>query len=431
MEGAEEPKIKEVNCLAVISDLHLGEEESVLNTTWIPQESFDEINEKYYESKLVRKGKKCGLKEIHQKNLEKLYKKLKDQGAVDELIILGDFMDLCLASLLTALEDAEHFFLKLAEYAPNVKKIILIPGNHDHHLWFQVFDRYVLSDNFRYNVNLPGPAEYAKWLVDPGNIPLNVDFTKTFLSDLIPKEEDPESKGYKPKITLEVAYPHLWRKIKTKDGYVPYYFTHGHYLKDIFTNPVSSLFPANKLEELEVFNMLWFEAVWYHLGQAGSLSTFAKNIYEKRFDKDVEKELEKILDNLLNLKIPGAPVAWMLKALFWCKSKREFLREVFRSGLRGKKTVDIREHEVADYIKKYLHRFFPNHPRPFYFIFGHTHATTGKQDGTTEGLKVRIDGVDYPVENTGGWLLESKKDGNTGFLFIDANGPGWVPVDVT
>ena len=89
----------------VLSDLHLGREMSYLYTK----------DERFKKNSLALQGL------------------LSELGPQDEVILLGDFLELAIGSLDEVYQDAREFFSLLAETGP-YERIVFIPGNHDHHL---------------------------------------------------------------------------------------------------------------------------------------------------------------------------------------------------------------------------------------------------------------------------------------------------------
>ena len=93
-----------VQSVIVMSDVHLGIPESYLHCR----------NESY------------------AANCKVFLKLLKKSGPRDELILNGDFLDLVLGGHDNIYIDAREFFKLLSQAGP-YKRIVYIPGNHDHH----------------------------------------------------------------------------------------------------------------------------------------------------------------------------------------------------------------------------------------------------------------------------------------------------------
>jgi predicted phosphodiesterase len=123
------------------------------------------------------------------------------EGA-DEVVLLGDAVELRDAPLATAVEAARPFFAELCEVLEDAR-LIVVPGNHDHHLldgWFE-----------RRRLDAPAPLG---------------------LEQRIPLEDGPlaELVGERSNPRVELAYPGIWLRPGV-------YATHGHYLDRHLTVP--------------------------------------------------------------------------------------------------------------------------------------------------------------------------------------------------
>jgi len=87
----------------VVSDLHLGEE--------VGEATF-----------------------AGQTKIEAFAQELEALGEIEELILLGDILELALAPLSQVTEQMAALFQRIYEIP---KKIVYVPGNHDHHIWSQ------------------------------------------------------------------------------------------------------------------------------------------------------------------------------------------------------------------------------------------------------------------------------------------------------
>jgi UDP-2,3-diacylglucosamine pyrophosphatase LpxH len=87
--------------IVVLSDCHFGEEKAMLN---------------------------------HEHVVEQLLGELQGLGEIDKLVLLGDVWDLWRTDLASAIEEGAVFFQAVAGWK-GPREIILVPGNHDNHLW--------------------------------------------------------------------------------------------------------------------------------------------------------------------------------------------------------------------------------------------------------------------------------------------------------
>ncbi len=374
--------MKTITKAAVISDLHLGEEESFLHALGDAQPKANY-------------------------NLESIQAVLASEGLLDELILLGDFLDLSVAPFHDAVLVAKHF-LRKALKGTQVGEIYFIPGNHDHHLWVEVVEQVEVVEKIADGGFPVGQPAYIDRFVDER-------LSDTYISGLFP--EDVESPP------LIVKYPHHLRVC----GQTHYLFFHGHFLEEAFT-PLNVILKPGRLAELEAFNTLWLEALWYYAGQAGPLSERVERLYDE-FRAGRTEELDRLLGRAVPVLLerfgnpwwaPPALVKWLLKRLLGRFQPRR------RAGLAGRELDGHQRDRIADYIDSYvLERYTPELgftkpiPRPFTFVYGHTHRPH-------RGHSVMVKGEDYPLINTGGWLRSDAPDGSTtGILIIEAAGPRW------
>lgn len=374
---------------AVISDLHLGEEESFLHAG---------------STKTVQANQ----------NLDTLRDRLREEGPLDELIILGDFLDLSLAPFHDAVLGAKHFFRRVLE-GTEIGEIYFVPGNHDHHLWIEVVERREVVEKIEDGGFPVGQPDFINRFVDRR-------FPETHLSGLLP-----EGAGSPP---LIVKYPHHLRRCG--EGW--YLFFHGHFLEQAFT-PINIILEPGRLAELEAFNTLWLEALWYHVGQAGPLSEQVEEIYES-FKRGDDNEMKGFIDEMARVlkRRIGAPwyvnlgidvFKWFVKVVL-----KHYYKPTRRAALAGRELDEHQRERIAYYIRRYvLQRYVAElgfekpMPSPFTFVYGHTHRPH-------LGHRLTIDGQIYPLANTGGWLRSDGTDGSTaGILIIEGAGARWVSME--
>ena len=74
-------------------------------------------------------------KKLTQRHIDNLFKWFeKEHEDIDEFIFIGDIFDLHLQHFQEAISGSYYFLEKLSKLN-NLKKIIYIPGNHDHTMW--------------------------------------------------------------------------------------------------------------------------------------------------------------------------------------------------------------------------------------------------------------------------------------------------------
>jgi hypothetical protein len=397
-----------IHSAIVLSDLHLGREISY----------FHSKNEKY------------------KRNSQSLEALLAELGPQDEAILLGDLLELAIGSLDEVYQDAREFFSMLSETGP-YKRIVFIPGNHDHHFWRELVEEVFINESLRKGSQPPDHNEYPRCFVDERfSISKSNPKSPIVLADLWPHHTSmPE---------ILVKYPHHFVRIPTDIGNEKnYLFTHGHFLEDLF-KPVNYIIQPAHLEELEAFNNFWLESFDYHIGHAGRLSNFVRKFiqsFQKWGIKD-NPEMENMIDEFFRQLRKKGYLSWLsacvLKKFFMGKIKKIPWNE--NSGLYKAAVDEKLIGSVEDYIGRYIVPRYQKGrakefdlladsdiPVPFTFVFGHTHIPVKNED--MEKSRAIVDGKVYPLLNTGGWL---RTDGpgieggeNAGVLEINSTGAFW------
>jgi metallophosphoesterase superfamily enzyme len=329
----------------------------------------------------------------------------------DELVLNGDILELAMAGLDVVYSELKLFFRLLAERG-NIKRIVFLPGNHDHHLWRTLGEMIHVHGRLVKGETPPAHGDYSSGFVnqrfsslDPDHAPYIV-FPHLWPADA----EAPE---------FIVKYPHHLLKIANGN----YLISHGHFLESLF-KPVNFLIEPNRLAQLEAFNNLWLEAFNYHLGHADDLSLQARELEDQFImgGKEAKEKVQGILDAIYeNMKRRIGftfPVTCIVKFALK-RIVREMPKEKMgQSKLRGAEV----DQSLFDSIKKYIEKYIiSRYSENFTFVFGHTHIPFSD--------RVQIRGRTYPIINTGGWL---RKDGDAsgsgkyaGLVIIDDRGARW------
>ena len=397
-----------IHSAIVLSDLHLGMEMSYLYSK----------DEKF------------------KRNSQALKTLLTELGPQDEVILLGDFLELAIGSLDEVYQDARKFFSVLSETGP-YKRIIFIPGNHDHHFWRELVEEIFINESLRRSSHPPGHHNYPGCFVDKRfSISRSNPASPIVLAEVWPH--------HKPMPEIVVKYPHHFVRIPSNEGSEEYYlFTHGHFLEDMF-KPVNYIIQPAHLEELEAFNNFWLESFDYHIGHAGRLSTFVRKFIQsfQRWGTKDNPEMENMIDEIFRqLREKGYLSwlsAWVLKYFFKGKIRKISWNEY--SGLYKAAVDEKLIKSIEDYIGRYIVSRYQKGrakdfdlptdleiPMPFTFVFGHTHIPIKDED--MKKSRAIVDGKVYPLLNTGGWL---RTDGpgieggeNAGVLVINETGASW------
>ena len=315
------PKI--IKKAVAMSDLHLGQEESILNPVFFPRS-----------------------------NLKGLAGQINSLGKIDELIILGDFMDFSLATLREAYKNARDFF-SIVGKLDNIDEIVYIPGNHDHHLWLELVEAEEVIDKVRQG-RVPAEIDnYVENLVDRS---FGGGHKELFLCSLLPLRNDGT------KVKLKVKYPHHLRSFG--EGKRSYLFTHGHYLEDVF-KPVNLLIEPGFLAELEAFNCLWLEGLWYHMGQSGRFGQLIEKVFEDLREGKIETP-SSLIAKAVSLVETKYKIFWLkvplIKKLtnWYVRGRLRAFGLKKRADLAGSPIDEEQKLKIQDYIEKFvLSRYNP------------------------------------------------------------------------
>jgi len=381
----------------VMSDLHLGEETSVLNFF-----IYDNRGKK------VRQRGELVMSKITQE-LGKIKIGENDGEKIRYLILVGDVFDLSLSTFKEAVENVQIFLKRICD-SETIEEIIYLPGNHDHHIWFQIME----NRNF---VNKIERRESLDFFYD--RITDSDEVLKdTFLNGLMPEGK-----------TIGVTYPNF--ELTLGDRVIV--FHHGHFNEQewtLTTDIFDEYLKDYDLEELEICNSPLTEMLWYALGQAGRLGAggLVEKIYTGVKNNDfkmIEKISEKIFDSIdewdgkkkdgffkdrIDDMIKKGGTFIVKKLISQFVTKKEHKKGSVARGMT------LKNKELADGIKRYMDRFIKL-DRDYTYVFGHTHKHFQEK-----GFK-DSNNFDHELVNCGGWVIEKIDEiPHTYILKIDDNG---------
>lgn len=403
----------------VLSDLHLGEESSVLH-----------YGQRYKKGQQPQVNTLVGL----------IKKEVAGNGKIPFLIFAGDALDFSLAPIQEAVADFRKFMEDVHESFDN---FVYIPGNHDHHMWQTLQEQIYVVNRIRERRPIKDFPQEQIGTIEAGKITVKGVHkkkqlgAKTFLNDLLPKEGKQKN--------FALVYPNVFLKFKNSEKNI--IITHGHFFETVWTL-VSDVFKSSlnlttmNYRVLERINSPLTEFGWYGLGQAGKLSRFIEELY-----KELKNSEDRKLSLALNDVRDYLDEYWTFKPA----KKKGFLSRI--RGVFSEVKANIKEEfsdeglKLATYLLKILItsqieerepytggsplRHYPNildDPtkkekiktyisyslgRPYDFephqmIFGHTH--TPIKNGNIE---ISVDGRqrNISVFNTGGWIVDSEEPG--------------------
>lgn len=319
--------------IVALSDLHLGEEE-------------------------------CTLRE---ETVGDLKDELEEIGEIDQLVLLGDVLDLSMASFSAAVEMAKRFFEEIGEL-DRIKEIVFVPGNHDHHLWVQ---------------HIEHQGVIAK--IQEGRLPEKPDYIKefrgkeSFLSGLLPE---------KAKEKLTVKYPNHTAQVKDKD----YFFHHGHHLSTegtLLMTLKEALKEGASLNDFELHNSPIHELIQYSLERSESMR---KRMEDAWTSGGALSAILSVVDEMTDGK---KWTGWIVRYLY----KRSLKKRP--NAPRGS---EIDKRVIGD-MERYLR--LSGTLTSHWFVYGHTHIPEGRKREES-----------FSIVNTGSWFKDPDRTHNT-YVVID------------
>ncbi len=370
-----------------LSDLHLGEEHSLLTDA----QDFSRP------SPTVRALAEC-LAHLLQHN---------DARAPKPWLILnGDVLDLALCPQQQTLVTFEQFLRTAMPPSGGLfDAIIYVPGNHDHHVWSGARD----TQYAQYLSRLaPDAAPQAPWDTTKVMMDLNgkdrlVHPTLTAVAQRIPHLRERN-------FEILVAYPNFG--VAGDDGRAVV-FHHGHFIEPayhFFSTLGSLFFPEQKLPvdiySLERENAAWIDFFWSALGSCGRIGGDIETIYDASAKEASLLQLADTLAHSISDKYPypkGVPR--FLRE--WVEKKA--LQEVAHHCARGLERAQTGGSVLSPEARAGLHWYVEGPlrrqlalengrlPDLLTFVLGHTHKPEEQQWDHTSVL------------NTGGWVIDAQE----------------------
>lgn len=352
---------------AVISDVHLGQTNTDGSYSLLSNSASE--NEEYKNN--VNKIRK------------ELYEELKLFKGEDKLclITLGDYLDLSMGNNSFAYKD----HINLINYLP-IDKLIIVVGNHDHHLWTQKQIQHRELNLLNNNIT-PLMGSVFDFF---GNFNYSFPFV-----------------GDSNKI-IHLYYPSLTLKINN----INFYFTHGHLFGGLYTT-ISKLLDeylkdvplTEKL--LASVNAPLIEAIYWLLGQVGSpigtqglVSAIYNSVLSGKtslVNQLVDDSVELLLVDGLIKGIPDSWERWLVK-----KIVKSILKNVIhRAAAPTSKNRHEKNDSTLKSVVKWMEEVYKP-KEPLVVVSGHTHKIC-------DGELLNVDtpeSIEVKYFNTGSWLVE-------------------------
>jgi hypothetical protein len=251
----------------VLSDLHLGAENSILTSLQPGTTLADSQRASPVLSSLVE----C-LRHVVAAN---------GGGELPTMIAAGDLVELALASPALSLPVVAQFAKALAAGEPVVQdEAVFVPGNHDHHLWEMSRER-TAEDFLR--AGTPRDQEPASWHTSSMFLAQPPHYRAPLLEDAVHYLRDTE------RAQVRVVYPDL--ALTSPDGQRAVFITHGHYME-----PVGTLFsamarladpsspPLDSVDLIERENWAWVDFFWGSMGRSTRTGALIEKLYDSMQD---------------------------------------------------------------------------------------------------------------------------------------------------
>lgn len=375
-----------------LSDMHLGEEDSLLTNLKTASTDTDPTQPSPVMEHLVQ----C-LRNLISKN---------KNGGKPTLVLNGDILELALTTTNQAAMVFERFMeLIMPPNKELFEGIIYIPGNHDHHIWELGRETQYLNFITTSNTgkHLPIPWHTTNMFVENSPHPVPSYFLTKLLRRVNPSVA----------CDITIAYPNFG--LFREDSQKCVVFHHGHFIESLYQlmSAISNLlFPdreePRQIWDIEAENFAWIDFFWSTLGRSGQVGQHIELIYEKMRDSEQFKKLLYTLANNLAKKydLPGwgdVMEAQILKGIFSIAVDKV-------TGMERAETDHLLSQDAEKGLWTYVNRPLRqqilierkgNMPYDVTFVFGHTHKPF-QEDMNFEGYPEWVN-----VYNTGGWVVDS------------------------
>lgn len=361
----------------VISDLHLGEEESLLTPP---------------------KGKSYSLVEAFSDCLADLVFNFNKEKELPVFIFNGDILGLSFSTYHESLKAFEHFAKAITVQNKICDSVVYIPGNHDHHIWQLAQEEEYQKRLSKRKKGAPIPEMISS------TSPLYQDgFASSFFEAFMSNNQEAAPSEFK------IHYPNfLLPSPKSGDPFV--LFHHGHFAENTYhfiSKAMQALYPELKtpdtLNALEMQNGAWIDFAFSQLGRSGEAGKYFERLMLTLSSEELLKERKNALaENVAKeLNFPYLPFDWMEKIL--AKRLITNISEKVRSERYrgGTSCSDETMQGLMEYLNLYCHEILKENGwknEQLTFVWSHTHKPFEKIKKTKKIGQVNM-------INTGGWTI--------------------------
>lgn len=336
------------------------------------------------------------------------------------LVLLGDILDLGISPM----GQVARVFTQFVEalFPPGQEPVLapamlLVPGNHDHHLWRMAQDT-LFVDALRQGQIHDDLIDHSEYRDRPPGSEIPCDMLTAILRRHLPDE---------PQARVHIAYPNLCLLAPDRQRGVVLH--HGHYIDPTYRlmSTINGLMSGQTMgdlsaERLEEENGAWVDFLWSDLGSAGDTGREAFSLYQVMNNAGAshayaDQFRERLLDRVASQfgfsgSMPlyqGITLRQLVGALIEltltrnAQGQRNNFLDVLppddlknlRAFIGGPALYDLQQALRPDPA---AHPALPDFDLSF--VYGHTHKPF-QQELVIEGLNQPV-----AVYNTGGWVLD-------------------------
>jgi hypothetical protein len=381
-----------------LSDLHLGADNSLLNRLGSQPGGVDASKP----SEILLQLANCLRELVHHNHSQ----------VRPTLILNGDALELALTQDNVALMVFERFMELMfpAGGEPLIApRILLNPGNHDHHLWEIARETQYIELLQGKRSKLSGRALPPPWHTTSIFKRHQVD--SVLLNAVLSRHPHMASRG----VSVGTLYPNFCLTNESNKWVI---FSHGHYIESIYwlMSLLSNfVFPHRQhptsIGEIETENFAWIDFFWSAMGRSGAAGKSIEQIYDMLLVPHTRRKLIRRLAR-------AAGHHWISRAP-WLGEWLGLLSVPFISILLNRiavlektRTGTPLSPQARQGLKAYIEgplaaQIMDEHKHPLpaqtAFVFGHTH----KPFAETMDYKHFPPGM--AVYNTGGWVVDTEQ----------------------
>jgi hypothetical protein len=332
--------------------------------------------------------------------LKELVDTNEDKTRRPDLVLNGDILEFALASDNLAAMTFERFIDLAFVQHELFDRVILLPGNHDHHLWESAREKQYAAHIQQLSGNqLPAPWHATNLSEEGTDVPVESELVVALFA------------RRKVNVPVQVRYPTYG--VFSPDGSRAAVFHHGHFIEAIYLlmSEVQRLvFPTQPLGEdiwdWEASNFAWIDFFWSTLGRSGAVGTDVGMIYDLLQSPEARDlmagKLSRAVTTRMNPVIRGLLSAVIRHEI---KTTINGAKQLERANAAAPTLSARGEAGLEKLLEGPLARQISQAnsdslPATTTFVFGHTHKPYQRQYAYPS----------YPggvaVYNTGGWVVD-------------------------